>query len=86
MPIVTPKRYIVNFVSIDILRLMTLIKKLSKNIRKRWDKSLYELAKKAGIPYSTLGNIIFEHKKDVKLSTIIKIAKAMRVKVDELIK
>jgi len=65
---------------------MTLIKKLSKNIRKCWHKSLYELAKKAGIPYSTLGNIIFEHKKDVKLSTVIKIAKAMGKTVDDLIK
>ena len=65
---------------------MQIIKTISKNIKKHWKGSLYELAKKADIPYSTLGNIMFEQKKDVNVTTLIKIAKALKITLDELVK
>ena len=65
---------------------MKITKKVAKNIRKYWKESFYKLAKKADIPYSTLGNIIFKQKNDLKVSTLLKIAKALNVSIDKLVK
>jgi DNA-binding Xre family transcriptional regulator len=63
-----------------------LVNKVSKNIRKLHKTTFEALASKAGIPYSTLEKILFLQVKDIKLSTIIAISKALHVKVDDLIR
>jgi transcriptional regulator with XRE-family HTH domain len=62
------------------------IKKIAKNIRKYKKTSFKQLANDAGIPFSTLEKIIFEQIKDVQVSTLSKIALALGINIDELIK
>ena len=46
-----------------------------------------ELSEKSGIPYRTLEKIVFYKSiKQPRIGTLMKIAKALRVKVDELIR
>jgi DNA-binding Xre family transcriptional regulator len=45
-----------------------------------------KLAKKAGLSYSSLENIIYVKKKDVQITTLQKIAKALNVSLDDLVK
>jgi len=65
---------------------MKLTEKIAKNIGKYWKGSFYKLAKTADIPYSTLGNIVFKQKNDLKVSTLQKIARALGVTIDDLLK
>ena len=67
---------------------MDLAKIIAKNIRKYktvQGTSFLKIAKKAGIPFATLETILYRSRKDMKLSTIFKIAKALKVKVDDLL-
>ena len=62
------------------------VKKIADNI-KRYRKTSYgDLAKKAGINFSTLEKIIYPRIQDVQVGTLSKIAKALGVTVDDLIK
>ena len=62
------------------------VKNIAKNI-KRYKKTSYgNLAKKAGINFSTLEKIIYPRIQDVQVSTLSKIAKALGVTIDDLIK
>jgi len=61
------------------------IANISNNI-KRLSKNHSELARKAGIPLSTLQKIIYKQKNDIKLSSLVAIAKALKVSVDELLR
>jgi DNA-binding Xre family transcriptional regulator len=66
---------------------MTLIERISKNINtRRQNMSVDRLSKIADIPVSTLWHIIGNQVKDVKLSTMIAIAKALKCTVDDLLK
>ena len=66
---------------------MSLMKRIAKNIRKhRKGQSLKKIANKAGIPVSTLEKIYYPQQKDITITTANKIAKALYVKVDDLIK
>lgn len=62
------------------------VKTIAKNIRKHKKVSFKEIALKAGVPYSTFENIIFAQIKDVQISTLSKIAKALSISVDDLLK
>ena len=73
----------------DIFSSMSNVKIIAKNIRKYKElrkTSFLKVAKKAGIPYTTLENILYQRVQDVQISTLQKIAKALGVKVDDLIK
>jgi DNA-binding Xre family transcriptional regulator len=59
---------------------------ISRNIRKYRKESFLKLAKKAGLSYSSLENIIYVKKKDVQITTLQKIAKALNVSLDDLVK
>ena len=48
--------------------------------------SLKKIAKKAGIPVGTLEYIYYPRRKNPRIDTLIAIAKALGVKVDDLIK
>jgi len=64
-------------------------KNLAKNIkklRKKLKLSQEELAKKAGITYSTLIKIESGANKNPTLDTIVKISTALETKIDDLIK
>jgi len=63
-----------------------LVETISKNIRRLKRTSFKALANKAGVPHSTLEKIIFQQVKDVQVSTLQKIAKALKIKVDNLLK
>lgn len=54
-----------------------------KQIRKKKNLTLNELAKKTGLAYGNLWKV--EHGSDVKLSTLYKIAEALRCKVSDLV-
>jgi len=67
---------------------MHLTKNIARNIRKyKGDRniSFLRIAKKAGIPYTTLENIIYSRKNDVQVSTLLKIAKVLGVSLDALV-
>ena len=66
------------------------------NVMSNFQKNLYmyvkdaeitmrDISDKADIPFSTLNNIIYKNPKDVKLSTVVALAKALEISVDELI-
>jgi transcriptional regulator with XRE-family HTH domain len=62
------------------------LKKISANIRKyKKNLSLKELAVKAGISPRTLYSVYYNQENDIKLSTVIAIAKALGVSIDKLI-
>ena len=65
-----------------------LIDVVSKNIRKyRKGMSLKTISLKSGVPISTVNTIYYKHKiKDIRLSTVIAIAKALNVSLDQLVK
>ncbi|MFA5879520.1 MAG: helix-turn-helix transcriptional regulator [Candidatus Margulisiibacteriota bacterium] len=66
---------------------MTLIEIIAKNINeKRKNLSIDKISKLADISVSTLWHIMGNQVKDVRLSTIIAIAKALNCTVDDLIK
>lgn len=56
-----------------------------KKLRKQHHLSQEELAKKAGITYSTLIKIESGLNKNPTLETLTKIANAFKVKIDELV-
>ena len=56
-----------------------------KKLRKQLKLSQEELAKKAGITYSTLIKIESGVNKNPTIKTLVKIAKALKVNVDVLI-
>jgi DNA-binding Xre family transcriptional regulator len=64
-----------------------LIERIAKNIRKyRKGMSLKTISQKSGIPFSTINTIYYKHKiKDVQVSTLLAVAKALNVSLDELI-
>lgn len=63
-----------------------LVKRIAKNIKKYRKTSYINLAKKAGINFSTLEKIIYPRIQDIQISTLIKIAKALSITVNDLIK
>lgn len=63
-----------------------LVKKIALKIKKYRKTSYTALAKKAGINFSTLEKIIYPRIQDVQISTLSKIARALGVTVDDLIK
>ena len=56
-----------------------------KKLRKQYHLSQEELAKKAGITYSTLIKIESGLNKNPTLETLKKIASAFKIKIDELV-
>ncbi|MFH1542718.1 MAG: helix-turn-helix transcriptional regulator [bacterium] len=67
---------------------MALIDKIAKNIKRlKGNKSFKELSEKAAVPYRTLEKIVFTKEiNEPKVSTLNKLAKALKCKVDDLIK
>ena len=68
---------------------MSLIKTVAKNIRKYKDAqktSFLKIAKKAGIPFTTLETILYKKRSDLKVSTLLAIANALNVSLDDLAK
>lgn len=65
---------------------MDMNKIFAKNIRKHWKGSWYKLAKDAGIPYSTLGNIILARRGNAQIDVAYKISKALKVPLGDLLK
>jgi len=57
-----------------------------KRLRKQLKLSQEELAKKAGITYSTLIKIESGKNDNPTIKTLLKIAKALNVKIDDLLK
>jgi len=64
---------------------MNLNKNISKNIRKLTSDNR-RLAKRAGIPLSTLYKVVYCQKKDIQLSTLYKISQALKISIDQLIR
>ncbi|MBU1628003.1 helix-turn-helix transcriptional regulator [bacterium] len=62
------------------------VRNIAKNIKKYKKTSYSKLAKKAGINFSTLEKIIYPRVQDVQVGTLSKIATALGVKVDDLIR
>lgn len=62
-----------------------LVRKISKNIKKYRKTSYLKLAEKAGVNFSTLEKIIYPRIQDVQISTLLKIARTLGVKVDDLL-
>jgi len=56
-----------------------------KRLRKQFKLSQEELAKKAGITYSTLIKIESGKNDNPTIKTLLKIAKALNVKIDDLL-
>lgn len=67
---------------------MALVDKIAKNIKRlKGSLSYVKLAEKARVPYNTLEKIIFtKETKEPKISTLSKIAAALGVSVDDLIR
>ena len=77
-----------NIVQIVYSFTMDNMEKIIKNIlkyKKKKNLSYLKIAKEAGIPFATLENIIYSRVSDVKVSTLSKIAKALTVKIDNLL-
>ncbi len=49
------------------------------------DITLTEIADKAGIPLSTLNSFLYGNTSDPKLSTVVKLSRALEISIDELI-
>ncbi len=66
---------------------MDLIENIAKNInKKREDISIDRLSIASGVPSSTLWKIVRQESKDVKISTLYAISKALNCTVDDLLK
>jgi transcriptional regulator with XRE-family HTH domain len=67
---------------------MDLVEKVAKNLRKyRKGLSLAKLAQKADVPVKTIETIYYKQRiRDIQVSTLQKIASALGVSVDELLK
>lgn len=57
-----------------------------KNLRKKAELTQEEFARKADIPYATLLKIENDSVKNPTMITIVKIAEALGIKIDDLIK
>ena len=49
------------------------------------DITIKEISEEADVPFSTLNTFLYGDSKDIKLSTAVKLAKALNVSIDELI-
>ena len=49
------------------------------------DITIKDISEEACIPFSTLNTLLYGNSKDIKLSTAVKLAKALNVSIDELI-
>lgn len=49
------------------------------------DITIKEISEEADVPFSTLNTFLYGSSKDIKLSTAVKLAKALNVSIDELI-
>lgn len=49
------------------------------------DITIKEISEEADVPFSTLNTLLYGNSKDIKLSTAVKLAKALNVSIDELI-
>lgn len=49
------------------------------------DITLKDISEAADIPFSTLNSFLYGDSKDIKLSTVVKLAKALNVSIDELV-
>jgi transcriptional regulator with XRE-family HTH domain len=68
---------------------MNLNRVIAKNIRKYKELqkiSFIKIAKKAKIPFTTLETILYKKRNGLNISTLLKISKALNVKLDDLIK
>lgn len=66
---------------------MELIERIANNIEKRRKGiSVDKLSKMADIPFTTLMNIKRLQVKDVRVSTLLAIAKALKCSLDDLVK
>ncbi len=63
-----------------------IVKRIARNIKKYRKTSYANLAKKAGMNFSTLEKIIYPRIQDVQITTLLKIAKALDISLDELVK
>lgn len=64
-----------------------IVKTIAKNIRKyRKGMSLKTISKISGVPVSTIEHIYYMRKKSVEITTLIPIAKALKISIDKLIK
>jgi DNA-binding Xre family transcriptional regulator len=61
-------------------------KTIAKNIQKYRKVSIAKLADKAGMSQFSIQNILYGKKADVRVGTLIKIAKALNVSLDKLVK
>ena len=62
---------------------MSTIKQQLSNIREKQNIGLYDLSKRSGVAYSVL-YYIENNRRDVHVSTALKIAKALNVTVEDL--
>ena len=65
---------------------MSLVKTIAKNINKHRKISIEKFAKKADVSKYTLQKILYGQVKDVQVTTLKKIAKALGVSLDNLVK
>jgi DNA-binding Xre family transcriptional regulator len=63
-----------------------LVRKTAKNIKKHRKTSYLKLAAKAQLNFSTLEKIIYPRVQDVQVSTLLKIATALGVGLEDLVK
>ena len=49
------------------------------------DITIKDISEKANVPFSTLNSFLYGDSKDIKLSTAVKLARALNVSIDELI-
>ena len=56
-----------------------------KELMQSKDMSIYRLSKETGISVSLLGKILSGKVKDPRISTVKQIAKALDVKIDEIV-
>lgn len=66
---------------------MNTVEKIAHNINKlRKETSVDRLSKIADLPASTIWNILSNQVKDIKISTLIALAKALNCTIDDLLK
>ena len=49
------------------------------------DITIKEISEKSDVPFSTLNSFLYGNSKDIKLSTAVKLAKALNISIDELV-
>ena len=49
------------------------------------DITIKDISEESDVPFSTLNTFLYGNSKDIKLSTAVKLAKALNVSIDELI-